>query len=220
MADQNDDHHLVTGLQAGDRLCQRLLVDRFRNGLHKFIMSHGLSRDDAFDVLNVTFEKAIKHIHSFDLSRGTKFSAWLATIAYRTAQDKLKQLNSRPAVESTEEREAKGLQDTGSLWQEEQTPPSELGLLSNRLLKKALESLSGTDRQILIDRVVNGYEHKQIGAWLDKSEGAVKVAYHRALKKLRQRYLDLLEELEDQDLSKKTRAFLGIEDAKNEKTAN
>jgi RNA polymerase sigma-70 factor, ECF subfamily len=213
MADKNDDHHLVTGLQANDPLSQRRLVDRFRNGLHRFIMSHGLSHDDAFDVLNVTFEKAIKNIHSFDLSRGSKFSSWLATIAYRTAQDKLRQIRRLSAIESTDGREANGLQDTGSLWKEEQTPPSEMGLLSKRLVKRALENLSDMDRQILIDRVVNGYGHKQIGAWLDKKEGTVKVAYHRALKRLQQRYCDLLEEIEDQELSKRAKAFLGIEGA-------
>ena len=220
MADDCDDYQLIAGLQSNDPLSQRKLVDRFSNGLHKFIMKRGLSHDDAFDVLNNTFEKAIKNIHHFDLSSDTKFSSWLAIIAHRTALDKIRQLKRQPIVESTDERESDGKQDARSLWQEEKTPSSEIGLLSNQLLRKALEGLSHNDRKILIDRVVNGYEHKQIGAWLNKSEGAVKVAYHRALKKLREKYLDLIEELEDKDLSKKTRAFLRIEGTINEKAAN
>lgn len=215
-----DDHHLVTGLQANDPLCQRLLVDRFSNGLLRFIMKYGLSREDAFDTLNVTFEKVIKNIDSFDLSKGSKFSSWIATIAYRVTIDKLRRFKNQPVIHSTEEREAKGRQDTRLLWKEPKIHPSKLGLLSNKLLMKAFKSLSLTEQEILFDRIVNEYEHKQIAAWLDKTEGSVKVAYHRALKKLRQRYLDLLEGLEDKDLSKRTRAFLGIEDTINEKTAN
>ena len=85
-------------------------------------------------------------------------------------------------------------------------------------MKQALEDLSDTDQEILRGRAC-GYEHKEIGLWVNKTPNAVKVAYLRAKERLKQKYIGILEELEDKKAATAVKAFLDIEEL-NEETAN
>lgn len=217
MADE-DNLELVYGLKANEESYQKLLVDRYAGFLLKIAMDRGLSREDGLEAVNDTFYKVIRNIDGFDLSRGTKFSAWIAKIAINTSRDKYKQIEDQHISQSIEDRADRGIQDTEALWQEPSIPDSELALLSQKILKQALESLSDTDQEILKGRAC-GYDHKEIAGWLHKTPNAVKVAYLRAKERLKQKYISLLEGLEDKKTATAIETFLDIEDV-NEKTAN
>lgn len=211
MSSQPEDRDLVNGLRANDIRYQHLLVNRYAVRLLPFIMHlYELSYHDAWDVVNLTFEKVIRKIDTFDLGRGVKFTTWITKIAKNTALDKLKQLKKNPE-ESIQVLEEKGIQFKDPYWDDPETIGTGEGLLSEKLMKKALSCLSETDQTILRGRAHN-FEHKEIGSWINKNENAAKVAHHRALKKLKQKYIELIEALEE---GTKTRlhAFLGIEDA-------
>jgi RNA polymerase sigma-70 factor (ECF subfamily) len=53
-----------------------------------------------------------------------------------------------------------------------------------RRLRAALSHLSEDRRQVVVLRFVDGLTAREIGAVLDRSEGAVRVLQHRALKEL------------------------------------
>jgi len=205
MADK-DDHDLVNGLKANEPIYQKLLVDRYAKRLLAIVVSLGLSREDGREVVSDSLYKAVKNINQFDLTRGSKFTAWIVRIAINTARDKYKQLKDPPISQSTDERAERGLQD------------SEAGQLSQKIMHQALECLSDTDQDILRCWAC-GFQHKEIAALLSKTPGAVKVAHHRAKERLKQKYISILESFEDKQTATAVKDFLGIE-AVNEKTAN
>lgn len=217
MADK-DEFELVYGLTANEESYQKLLVDRYAGFLLKIVMDRGLSREDGLEVVNDTFYKAVKHISRFDVDKAIKFSAWLARIAINTAIDKYKQEEKSPIKQSIEARADKGIQDTERLWQSTGTHESEIGLLSKDLIKEALKKLNDTDQKILMGRAC-GQEHKEIAMLVNKNKNAVKVAYHRALKKLKKEYVNLLESFEDKKKEAALKAYLYNEDI-DEKAAS
>ena len=206
MADK-DELKLVYGLKANEESYQKLLVDRYARFLLKIVIDRGLSREDGLEVVNDTFYKAVKNINSFDVDKGTKFSAWLARIAINTTIDKYREQEKSPIKQSIEERADKGIQDTERLWQSTGNHENEIELLSKDLIKEALKKLSDTDQKILMERAW-GQEYKRIAILLNKNENAVKVAHHRALKKLKKEYVNLLESFEDKEKEAALRAYL------------
>ena len=217
MADKND-HDLVAGLKANEPIYQKLLVDRYAGRLMSIVVSLGLSREDGQEVVSDSLYKAVKNINQFDLTRGSKFLAWIVRIAINTARDKYKQLKDPPISQSTDERAEGGLQDTETLWQDQQASGSELGQLSQKIMAQALKGLSDTDQDTLRCWAC-GFQHKEIAALLNKTPGAVKVAHLRAKERLKQKYISILESFEDKRTATAVKDFLGIE-AVNEKTAN
>jgi DNA-binding NarL/FixJ family response regulator len=85
-------------------------------------------------------------------------------------------------------------------------------------MSQALERLSETDQDIL-RCCACGLQHKEIAALLNKTPGAVKVAHLRAKKRLKQKYIGILESFENESTAMAVKDFLGIE-AVNEKAAN
>ncbi|MBU4000576.1 sigma-70 family RNA polymerase sigma factor [Patescibacteria group bacterium] len=217
MVDKND-HDLVNGLKANDTGYQKLLVDKYAGYLLPIVMRLGLCREDGLEVINDTFYKVVQNINQFDLTRGTKFSAWIAKIAIYTARDKYKQQKDPPISQSIDERAERGIQDTEKVWQEKQPAGTKIGQLSQKIMRQAMENLSNTDKDILRLRVC-GFEHKEIAVLLDKTPDAVKVAYLRAKERLKQKYISILETFEDKHTATEIKAFLHIEDD-NEKAAN
>lgn len=217
MADK-EDHDLVNGLKANDTGYQKLLVDKYAGYLLSIVMKLGHYREDGLEVINDTFYKVIQNINKFDLTRGTKFSAWIVKIAICTARDKYKQQKDPHISQSIDERAERGIQITEVVWQEEQPTGSELGQLSQELLRQAFEKLTETDQDIL-RLCACGFKHKEIAALVNKTHNAVKVAHLRAKERLKQKYISILESFEDKHTAVAINNFLGIETV-NEKATN
>jgi RNA polymerase sigma-70 factor, ECF subfamily len=211
----NDDLDLVCRIKANEDRALKQLVDIFTGYLLKILMKLGFSREDSFEIANDTFYKAIKNIDRFDVQKYTKLSKWLVTIVKNTAIDRLRKEKKSILFESLEEREDKHIQHK---IEPADSPKSKTILIAEDLLNKALQKLTTTDRRILLGRAY-GEEHQEIARSIGKSENAVKVAYHRALLKLKEEYILLLNTLEDSSQLEALKANLEIEDL-HEKTAN
>jgi len=216
--DDKDDHDLVNGLKANNPIYQKILLDRYAKRLLSIVMSLGFSREDSLEVANDSLYKVIKYINKFDLTRSSKFTAWIVRITINTARDKYKQLKDPPVSQSTDERAERGIQDTEILWHEQQPTDSELGQLSQKIMDQALKNLSETDQDIL-RCCACGFQHKEISALLNKTPGAVKVAHLRAKERLKHKYISILEASQDRRTATALKDFLGIE-AVNEETTN
>jgi RNA polymerase sigma factor (sigma-70 family) len=217
MADK-DDIDLVNGLKANDPVYQELLLNRFAGRLLSIVKKRGLCQEDGVEVVNDTFYKIVRTINTFDSSRHRKFSAWVIQIAINTAKDKYKQIKDPLISQSIDERAEKGLQASEALWQEQYSKDSKIGQLSKKILCQALENLSEQDQDILRYRACD-MQYKEIAALVNKTPNAAKVAHLRAKKKLKQKYIDILETLQDESIVMAVKNFLCIE-AVNEKTAN
>jgi RNA polymerase sigma factor (sigma-70 family) len=60
-----------------------------------------------------------------------------------------------------------------------------------KLLKRALEQLNEIDRELIILSRYKEMKYQEIAVLLNLSEGAIKVRVHRAVKQLREKYLEL-----------------------------
>ena len=129
---------------------------------------------DAEDVTERTFVAALAAIDGYR-DEGATFRAWLFRIAHNQLANALR----------TRHRHRTAPLDGVP---EPMTHADPAGLLSlaeeARGLRRALEQLPDDRRQVVVLRFVDGLTAREIGAVLGRSEGAVRVLQHRALRQL------------------------------------
>jgi RNA polymerase sigma factor (sigma-70 family) len=144
---------------------------------------------DAEDVTSETFARALRYRHQYDAARGKPVS-WLLGIARRCLSDFHAERRPQPeasleAASSTElEREA----------------------LDRLVLEDALATLGERDMELVALRYGADLSTRAIAEVVGMSPGAVRVALHRALSRLR-------DELEDADAALQPHAAIGFEAA-------
>jgi RNA polymerase sigma-70 factor (ECF subfamily) len=77
-----EEHLLIRGAQAGDRQAFARLVERYWDGLYRWLYHLAHDRHAAEDLAQETFLKAFNGLHTF--RPGTNFRAWLFRIAHNT----------------------------------------------------------------------------------------------------------------------------------------
>lgn len=146
------------------------LYDKHLNGIYRFVFLKIGSPETAEDLTSQVFTKAWKKFRTGTIENQ---SAYLYQIArseiadYYRSQSKFKIIS----VESA------SIVDSGPSVEEEQA-----GKLDVNFLQQVLGRLEDDYQNILIWRYVDGYSIKEIAKIMDKSEGAVRVTIHRALK--------------------------------------
>jgi RNA polymerase sigma-70 factor, ECF subfamily len=129
---------------------------------------------DAEDVTERTFVAALAAIDRYR-DEGATFRAWLFRIAHNQFANALR---SRQRHRTT----------PLDVVPEPVIHADAAGLLSlaeeARGLRRALEQLPDDRRQVVVLRFVDGLSAREIGAVLGRSEGAVRVLQHRALRQL------------------------------------
>ena len=130
---------------------------------------------DAEDVTERTFLAALAAIGTFR-DQGASFRAWLFRIAHNQVANALRSRARRSAdsLDLVEHPSAVG-----------SDPAALVGAADEaRTLRRALGGLAADRRQVLVLRFVDGLSAREIGAVLGRSEGAVRVLQHRALREL------------------------------------
>ena len=129
---------------------------------------------DAEDVTERTFVAALGAIDRFR-DEGATFRAWLFRIAHNELAN---------ALRSRGRHRTDPLESVGEARSE--TDPA--GLLSlaeeARALRAALAQLPVDRRQVVVLRFMDGLSAREIGEVVGRSEGAVRVLQHRALRQL------------------------------------
>ncbi len=125
---------------------------------------------DAEDVVSETIERALKYRSSYDPRRGTA-AAWLAGIANRCIADQFG---------SAAKTDLYGL-DAPAGYADGLAAGSEIRVD----LAVALATLDDRSRELIALRFGGDFSSKEIGRILDLRPGAVDVAVHRALGRLR-----------------------------------
>ena len=129
---------------------------------------------DAEDATERTFLAALSAIDRFR-DEGATFRSWLFRIAHNQIANSLRSRARRraspldgipePIADADPAREADAIDDA-------------------RRLRRALAELSDDRRQVIVLRFVDDLSAREIGAVLERSEGAVRVLQHRALREL------------------------------------
>jgi RNA polymerase sigma-70 factor (ECF subfamily) len=165
---------MVRDARAGDTAALGQLYDTYRDRVARFATGRLGDAEKAEDVTSETFEAVLRNLGSY--RAGTDFEAWLFTIAHRRVADHFRRRFRRREVELDEAVHP----SVGD--------PEESVLAAERRAEVAgaFRRLRADQQEVLALRVLGGLSAAQVGEVLGKSEGAVRVAQHRALRSLRE----------------------------------
>lgn len=170
-----DEATLVAKAQGGDRTAFEALFHKYKGRMYSLCYRLANDRAEAEDWTQEVFLQLYRKINTF---RGeSPFATWLHRLATNTA---LMQWRKR----------------SGDLWDEWPDPAEELPAfrtpsvthrsLDRIRLERALGSLPGGYRTVLVLHDVEGYDHQEIADMLGCTTGTSKSQLHKARLKLRE----------------------------------
>jgi RNA polymerase sigma-70 factor (ECF subfamily) len=156
-----------------DRAAYGVLYRRYLDRVYGYCFHLLGDHHDAEDATERTFLSALGAIDGYR-DTGATFRAWLFRIAHNELANTLRTRSRRPSGRLDAEPEADG------------SDPARLADRADdaRRVRAAVASLPDDRRQVIVLRFVDGLSAREIGHVLDRSEGAVRVLQHRALRDL------------------------------------
>ena len=175
---------LIAELCEGDETAFAALVEKYKRMVYRIAMQITQNHADADDVMQESFIKAYRSIHTF--RQDAAFETWLYRIAVNEALNFVKRRDRRREYAFDEETEAAIDPVTLRKAQEARDPH----LLAEKAelrhyVTKAVNSLSLKHRTVVHLHEFEGLTHAEIAAILNCSEGTVRSRLHYARKKLR-----------------------------------
>src|SRR3989344_42357 len=167
--------NLVDKARKGNPEAFGALYDYYLPRIYRFVLFKVSHKQQAEDITQHAFMKAWENMGSYK-PQGYVFGSWLYRIARNTVIDYYRQ--NEPQIDI------------------EDVAPEDLGI-DNSLLTKlevkfdwenvlgAIATLNAVEQDVLIMRFVEDLPHDEVAKAVDKSESAVKVIQHRAIKKLK-----------------------------------
>jgi len=171
------DRELIERWRAGDSRAATSLVSRHADALARFAVSSG-ERDEIEELVQDTFVRAFGSLDAF---RGeSSLRTWLFTIERRLMLDRRRTERRQRAMVSIEPSDATTEYDAldGLLAEEAESR-----------VRKAVTSLSPTQREVFLLRVEQGLSYKEIAELVGTTEGAARVHYHNAMRAVKE-FLD------------------------------
>jgi RNA polymerase sigma-70 factor, ECF subfamily len=176
-----DEESLIQRARTGDRHAFGKLYDEYVPRIYRYIFLKVSRKHDAEDLTHQVFLSAWESIGRYEL-KGFPFSSWLYRIASNAVIDFYRTSRSHQDIETVPE-------DTFA-----ETPELDRTLDISQefgVVKMALAKLETDQQNVLIMKFIDDRTNKEIAQALSKTEGAVRVIQHRALKQLRH-HLDAL----------------------------
>jgi RNA polymerase sigma-70 factor (ECF subfamily) len=176
---------MVRDARAGDARALGQLYDTHRDRVARFATGRLGDAEKAEDVTSETFEAVLRNLGAY--RAGTDFEAWLFTIAHRRVADHFRRRLRWREVELDEAvhpAHRDGL--PGPLLVVDGPEETVLAAERRAEVAGAFRRLRADQQEVLALRVLGGLSAAQVGEVLGKSEGAVRVAQHRALRSLRE----------------------------------
>ncbi len=168
-----DDIALIQRYLAGEEAAAEELVLRYQKQLYAFLYRMTRDMEEAKDLTQKTFLKAIQGLGGF---RGdASFKTWLYQIALNTGLNYLKQ-NRREMVDIDETAIGRNDDTLDGLIEEER----------KQRIRNSLHRLPERQRTAVVLRAYDGLSCQETAKVMGCSEGAVKAHYHLGVKKLRE----------------------------------
>jgi RNA polymerase sigma-70 factor (ECF subfamily) len=191
---------LLRRARAGDRDALQGLLERYREFVRLVVRcrSRGQlrARLDSSDLVQETLLRAAQHLGQFEGADEAAWRAWLGRIAEREVVHQqrhhraAKRAVSReqPLLPADDSASRTGSPRLDQWLAQAQSTPSTAAMRQERarLLADALARLPEAYREVLILRHLQGLSFPEVAGRMDRSDGAVRVLWTRALKKLRE----------------------------------
>jgi RNA polymerase sigma-70 factor (ECF subfamily) len=168
------DAALITAWQGGDEQAAAELVRRHARALARFLAGAGAPPAELDDLVQETFIRAFRAVHRF---RGQcQFRTWLLTIGGNALKDHGRRAARHKVVPLDEGLRARDGDP------HERAEASE----AEARLSAGLGQLPRLQREVFLLRAQQGFEYAEIAGALDTTEGAARVHYHHAVKRLKE----------------------------------
>ena len=169
-----DDDRLIAAWRAGDERAAAELVRRHARVVARFLVGAGAPESELDDLVQETFIRAFRALHRF---RGEcRFRTWLLTIGGNALKDHGRRAARGRVVPLGEDLRAAG------------GDPHERAVAgeAEARLSAGIARLPRLQREVFLLRAQQGLEYDEIARALGTSEGAARVHYHHAVKRLKE----------------------------------
>jgi len=183
-----DDTKLMHEVRAGRTGALAVLIERHHARLYRFCLRMTGDRHASEDLVQDTFMRMLKYRKTF--GSGTPFQPWMFRIARNACIDYLR----RTSIEATPSGEIEQLAEAAAAARAADGS-NERREDSRDLVRHALQSLPQAMREILVLSRFEFKTYDEIAAVLGCSAGAAKVRAHRAIKRLRETYVEMCQEI-------------------------
>lgn len=175
-AEAPSDLDLIARWRAGDERAATVLVERHAQSLARFVAGAGIrGAADVDEVVQDTFVKAFGALEGF---RGeSSFRTWLFTIARRLVVDRRRAAKRRPDGVEVQDDDASTEYDALDAMVAEEMEAR---------LRRAVDRLSPTQREVFTLRVSEGLSYREIAEVVGTTEGAARVHYHNAMRAVKE----------------------------------
>jgi RNA polymerase sigma-70 factor (ECF subfamily) len=167
-------NRLVDRAIGGDTAAYGELYDLYITRVYSHVFYRVRNSRDAEDLAQQVFINAWKAIRRYKRT-STPFIAWLLKIAHNLVVDFYHSKKIVPSLEESAEipSREKGPQDIAEL------------KFDQEKIRNAILRLPDKQQQVIIMKFIEGFSYEEIAAVLNKSQGAVRVIQHRALRELK-----------------------------------
>lgn len=171
-----DDSALVDLAKAADKDAFGELYERYVEKIYNYVYYRTGNHHDAEDLTARVFFRAMSHIETYT-DRGVPFQAWLYRIAHNLVANSHRDRGRRKVI-PLDEFIASSLKSEAPdrIAEEKEERDALLG---------AIRRLPEERQQLLLLKFVEHLSNAEIGAIMNRTEGAIKSLYHRTLLALR-----------------------------------
>lgn len=177
-ADDTPNEVLVTRAQGGDQTALGVLVRRHQRALYLLCLRYVADADEAADLVQRSFVRAMAKLG--DLRDASVFRAWLLRIGAHLALNHIRD-HARFVADDGEHEHPSDPDRGGAPAVVDQLESAELATA----LRGAVQQLPTKQRMTLELRIYEDLAFREIAEALSISEGAAKVNFHYAVRRLR-----------------------------------
>lgn len=172
---KSNERELIYQAQRGNKSAVSALYEAYVRPIFRYISYRVGSEATAEDLTGEVFLRMVQGLPRYQ-DTGAPFGAWLYKIAATQVADYYRQ-GKRVSEPISDEQPSDDTDPLGTLAKQEERAK----------LREALQALPEDYQTLLILRFMQQLPHQEVASILDKSEAAIRVMQHRALKALAER---------------------------------
>ena len=174
LSDQLDLVTIIEKAKAGDEAAMGELFRQFASPLLRYLKGRRVI--DPEDIASETWLSIIGSLSKFQ-GDGGDFRAWIFSTARRRVIDSARRASVRPKLEQIGEVESASAPNDPSV-----TPGA--GSEADQAVSELVDCLTDEQRDVVLLRVLGGFSAAEVAKIVGRSEGAIRVIQHRAIKKM------------------------------------